>query len=100
MPAKILETGRSYMNPVDSEDYTKVYTGTNIPAGYTIQFQGIGPGGFKFGKDQVFYLGEPTATCLDNCDAERTSISKKTLNHLMFPNNCSALNEFREAHKP
>ena len=86
MPAKILETGRSYMNPVDSEDYTKVYTGTNIPAGYTIQFQGIGPGGFKFGKDQVFYLGEPTATCLDNCDAERTSIyryySGKLRDHL------------------
>ena len=86
MPAKILETGRSYMNPVDSEDYTKVYTGTNVPPGYTITFQGIGPGGFKFGKDQVFYLGEPTATCLDNCDAERTPIyryySGKLRNHL------------------
>ena len=74
MPAKILETGRSYMNPVDSEDYTKTYTGTNVPAGYTIQFQGVGPGGYKFGKDQVFYLGEPTETCLDNCNAERNTI--------------------------
>ena len=74
MPAKILETGRSYMNPVDSEDYTKTYTGTNVPAGYTIQFQGVGPGGYKFGKDQVFYLGEPTEVCLDNCNAERTTI--------------------------
>ena len=74
MPAKILETGRSYMNPVDSEDYTKVYTGTNVPAGYTITFQGVGPGGYKFGKDQVFYLGEPTETCLDNCNAERVAV--------------------------
>ena len=86
MPAKILETGRSYMNPVDSEDYTKVYTGTNVPAGYTITFQGVGPGGYKFGKDQVFYLGEPTETCLDNCNAERVAVyryySGKLRDHL------------------
>ena len=31
---------------------------------YTVQ--GVGPGGYKFGKDQVFYLGEPTEVCLDN----------------------------------
>ena len=57
-------TGRSYENPVDSEDYNKTWSGAeadaaNVPNGYQITYEDNGPGGYKFGKDSsVLYWRE------------------------------------------
>ena len=44
MPAYIIETGRSYPNPVDSEDYDRTYTSDEHPSfgsGYQIEIEGL-----------------------------------------------------------
>jgi hypothetical protein len=70
MPAYILETGRSYPNPIDNDDYKKTY---QRPAsgkyrsheyhsgggtGYNITFNDFGPGSTVMGKDVVYYIGD------------------------------------------
>lgn len=70
MPAFILETGRSYPNPIDNDDYKKTY---QRPAsgkyrsheyhsgggtGYNITFNDFGPGSTVMGKDVVYYIGD------------------------------------------
>ena len=77
MPAYIIETGRSYENPVDSEDYTRTYTSDDHPSfgsGYTIEFEDAGPGSYNFGRDEVFYIGNPTEFCVANCDVDRRGV--------------------------
>tara|TARA_B100000287_G_scaffold77582_1_gene69696 strand:- start:972 stop:4727 length:3756 start_codon:yes stop_codon:yes gene_type:complete len=81
MPAYLIETGRSYENPVDSYEYSRSYTTEDHPdfaqfgpGGYKITVEGSGPGSFEFGKDEVYYIGQQTETCVANCDAERRPI--------------------------
>ena len=77
MPAYIIETGRSYPNPVDSEDYDRTYTSDEHPSfgsGYQIEIEGSGPGSYAFGRDEVFYIGDPTETCVEFCDADRRAV--------------------------
>jgi len=81
------ETGRSYENPVDSEDYNKTWNGVeNVPNGYQITYEDEGPGGYKFGRDEVFYIGDRQKTCVAFCDSERNTIyrwySGKQRDHL------------------
>ena len=76
MPAYIIETGRSYRNPIDSDDYRKTYSGKNVPGGYKITFQNSGPGSYQFGKDEVFYIGDPEKTCVDYCKGERNAVHR------------------------
>ena len=73
----IIETGRSYPNPVDSEDYDRTYTSDEHPSfgsGYQIEIEGSGPGSYAFGRDEVFYIGDPTETCVEFCDADRRAV--------------------------
>ena len=77
MPAYIIETGRSYENPVDSEDYSRTYTSSDHPSfggGYNITFQDSGPGSYTFGRDEVFYIGAPQETCVANCNSARRGV--------------------------
>lgn len=64
MPAYIIETGRSYENPVDSDDYQN------------INIQDSGPGSYQFGKDEVWYIGDPEATCVAYCNAQRKPVHR------------------------
>lgn len=87
MAIYIQETGRSYENPVDSEDYNKTWNGVeDVPNGYQITFENEGPGGYKFGNDEVFYIGDRSEQCVAFCDSERRTIyrfySGKLRNHL------------------
>lgn len=95
MAIYVQETGRSYENPVDSEDYNKTWSGAeadaaNVPNGYQITYEDNGPGGYKFGKDEVFYIGERQETCVAFCASERRTIfrfySGKLRNHLYSKN--------------
>lgn len=87
MPAYILETGRSYPNPIDNDDYNKTYQrpssgkyrsheyhsggGTN----YKITFNDFGPGSTVMGKDVVYYIGdEEKQTVQAGTDASRDPI--------------------------
>jgi len=87
MPAYILETGRSYPNPIDNDDYKKTYQrpssgkyrsheyhsggGTN----YKITFNDFGPGSTVMGKDVVYYIGdEEKQTVQAGTDASRDPI--------------------------
>tara|TARA_Y100001970_G_scaffold159451_1_gene195081 strand:- start:49522 stop:53283 length:3762 start_codon:yes stop_codon:yes gene_type:complete len=81
MPAYLIETGRSYQNPVDSHEYSRSYTTEDHqafaqfgPGGYQIKVEGSGPGSYEFGKDEVYYIGTQVETCVANCDAERRPI--------------------------
>ena len=87
MAIYLQETGRSYENPVDSEDYNKTWNGVeNVPNGYKITYEDEGPGGYKFGRDEVFYIGDRQKTCVAFCDSERNTIyrwySGKRRDHL------------------
>lgn len=60
MPAYILETGRSFPNPIDGEDYERPmfdYDGSS----YTLSFLDQGPGSMPLGKDNVHYIGDEEA---------------------------------------
>ena len=77
MPAYIIETGRSYENPVDSDDYYRTWNSSDHPSlggGYQITFQDAGPGSYNFGRDEVFYIGAPTETCVANCNSARRGV--------------------------
>tara|TARA_B100000287_G_scaffold410505_1_gene438992 strand:- start:26521 stop:30366 length:3846 start_codon:yes stop_codon:yes gene_type:complete len=59
VPAYILETGRSYRNPIESRDFQKVWNGyEGVPDGYQIEFYDEGPGSLPLGKDNVHYIGD------------------------------------------
>jgi len=89
MAVKILETGRSFPNPISGAAYDKPFkrpasgkyrshskypdpgTGTD----YIITFDGNGPGSRPLGTDIVHYLGrERTSNCGNTCDKVRTPI--------------------------
>jgi len=66
MPAYILETGRSFPNPVDGEDYERPmidYDGSS----YTLSFLDQGPGSMPLGRDNVHYIGDEEPTCVGDC---------------------------------
>ena len=65
MPAYILETGRSFPNPVDGEDYERPmidYDGSS----YTLSFLDEGPGSMPLGRDNVHYIGDEEPTCVSD----------------------------------
>jgi hypothetical protein len=64
MAIYIDRTSRSYEDPVDSED-----------PGFDVY--GQGPGSYIFGRDEVFYLGSRTKTCVSNCEGNRYMIFRK-----------------------
>jgi len=73
MPAFILETGRSFPNPIDGEDYERPMFDYDGSA-YTLSFLDEGPGSMPLGKDNVHYIGDEEPTCVSNCDFERQPI--------------------------
>ena len=75
MPAYIIETGRSYRNPIESQDFTKTWNGyEGVPNGYKIEFQGVGPGSLPLGKDNVHYIGDEEELEVANAKKARTPI--------------------------
>ena len=86
MPAYLIESGRSYENPVDTHDYQRTYTSDDHPSfgnitdpnmtnnAYQIRVDGSGPGSLAFGKDEVYYIGTQQETCVANCDSERREV--------------------------
>ncbi|UNH61332.1 hypothetical protein SSZBM1_215 [Synechococcus phage S-SZBM1] len=86
MPAYILETGRSYPNPISGKDYKRTYQrpasgryrsheyhsgpGTN----YKITFNNHGPGSMVLGQDVVYYIGDEEKQCVGNCYGERQAV--------------------------
>ena len=98
MPAYLIESGRSYENPVDTHDYQRTYTSDDHPSfgnitdpnmtnnAYQIRVDGSGPGSLAFGKDEVYYIGTQQETCVANCDSERREVyrfySGRRLDHV------------------
>ena len=88
MPAYLLETGRSYPNPIDGQAYKTTFkrpasgryrshssqpllgTGTD----YQITFEGAGPGSMPLGVDSVHYIGDQDPTCVANCGKTRKPV--------------------------
>ena len=80
----IIETGRSYENPIDSYDYQRQYTTDDHPSFSgtdedgspygQIEIEGMGPGSYAFGRDEVYYIGLQQESCIQHCDAERREI--------------------------
>ena len=80
----IIETGRSYENPIDSYDYQRQYTTDDHPSFSgndedgrplgQIQIEGMGPGSYAFGRDEVYYIGVQNETCIAHCDVERREV--------------------------
>jgi len=59
VPAYILETGRSYRNPIEAKDFLRSWDGyEGVPDGYQIEFYDEGPGSLPLGKDNVHYIGD------------------------------------------
>ena len=95
MGAYLIETGRSYQNPIDSHDYNRTYTAADSPhignlvtsgsdgemsvdknatgGTYTITTGG-GAGSYQFGKDEVYYIGTQQTTRIEYAYAERREI--------------------------
>lgn len=81
MVAYIIETARSFPNPISGEGFTKAWkrpasskyrsddsypeigTGTD----YYITFESGGPGSMPLGKDEVHYLGDDDPGCVAGC---------------------------------
>lgn len=96
MGAYLIETGRSYPNPIDSYDYQKVYTAADAPeignivvsgsdgemtidknatnGTYSINSGSSGPGSYEFGKDEVYYIGTQQKTEIEYAFSERREI--------------------------
>ena len=88
MPAYLLETGRSYPNPIDGQAYKTTFkrpasgryrshssqpllgTGTD----YQITFEGAGPGSMPLGVDSVHYIGDQDPVCVANCGNTRSAV--------------------------
>tara|TARA_B100000927_G_scaffold291486_1_gene293935 strand:- start:2422 stop:5853 length:3432 start_codon:yes stop_codon:yes gene_type:complete len=80
----LIETGRSYENPIDSFDYQRLYTTDDHPSFSgtdedgspygRIEIEGAGPGSYAFGRDEVYYIGIQNETCIAHCDAERREV--------------------------
>ena len=78
MPAYLLETGRSYPNPIDGQGYKTTFKrpasgkyrshssqpllGTGID--YQITFEGSGPGSMPMGVDSIHYIGDQDPVCV------------------------------------
>mgnify|MGYP003323161454 CR=1 FL=1 len=100
MPAYLIESGRSYENPIDSYDFQRTYTSADHPSfgnitdpnmtnnAYQIRVDGSGPGSLAFGKDEVYYIGTQSETCVANCDSERRETyrfySGRRLDHVYY----------------
>jgi hypothetical protein len=75
VPAYIIETGRSYRNPIEGKDFTKDWTGyEGVPDGYQIEFHGEGPGSLPLGKDNVHYIGDEEELEVANAGKSRSPI--------------------------
>ena len=96
MGAYLIETGRSYPNPIDSHDYNRTYTAADAPeignlvvsgsdgemsvdknatgGTYSINPGTSGPGSYQFGRDEVYYIGTQQQTAIEYAFAERREI--------------------------
>jgi len=75
VPAYIIETGRSYRNPIESEDFQRTWDGFDgVPNGYQIEFHGEGPGSLPLGKDNVHYIGDEEDTEVFNGGKDRRPV--------------------------
>ena len=88
MPAYLLETARSFPNPINGEEYNTTWkrpssgdyeshsSGNGLGTGtdYFITFEGSGPGSYPLGKDAVHYIGDQEETCIANCGYTRAPV--------------------------
>lgn len=86
MPAYILETGRSYPNPISGKDYKRTYQRpasgryrsheyhSGPGTSYNITFNNHGPGSMVLGQDVVYYLGDEEKQCVGDCYGERQAV--------------------------
>ena len=88
MPAYLLETARSFPNPINGEEYNTTWkrpssgdyeshsSGNGLGSGtdYFITFEGSGPGSYPLGKDAVHYIGDQEETCVANCGYTRAPV--------------------------
>ena len=110
MGAYLIETGRSYPNPIDSHDYNRTYTAADAPeignlvvsgsdgemsvdknatgGTYSINPGTSGPGSYQFGRDEVYYIGTQQQTAIEYAFAERREIyrwySGRRVDHLYY----------------
>ena len=88
MPAYLLETARSFPNPINGEEYNTTWkrpssgdyeshsSGNGLGTGtdYFITFEGSGPGSYPLGKDAVHYIGDQEETCVAYCGYTRAPV--------------------------
>lgn len=88
MPAYLLESARSFPNPIAGEEYNTTWkrpssgdyeshsSGNGLGTGtdYFITFEGSGPGSYPLGKDGVHYIGDQEETCIDYCGYTRKPV--------------------------
>ena len=88
MPAYLLETARSFPNPINGEEYNTTWkrpssgdyeshsSGNGLGTGtdYFITFEGSGPGSYPLGKDAIHYIGDQEKTCIANCGYTRAPV--------------------------
>ena len=88
MPAYLIESARSFPNPIAGEEYNTTWkrpssgdyeshsSGNGLGTGtdYFITFEGSGPGSYPLGKDGVHYIGDQEETCIDYCGYTRAPV--------------------------
>jgi hypothetical protein len=88
MPAYLLESARSFPNPIAGEEYNTTWkrpssgdyeshsSGNGLGTGtdYFITFEGSGPGSYPLGKDAVHYIGDQEETCVAYCGYTRAPV--------------------------
>ncbi len=88
MAAYLLETARSFPNPISGQEYNTIWKrpssgdyetsdmayGLGTGTDYFITFEGSGPGSFPLGKDGVHYIGDQEETCVANCGYTRAPV--------------------------
>ena len=88
MPAYLLESARSFPNPIAGEEYNTTWkrpssgdyeshsSGNGLGTGtdYFITFEGSGPGSYPLGKDAVHYIGDQEETCVAFCGYTRKPV--------------------------
>ena len=88
MPAYLLESARSFPNPIAGEEYNTTWkrpssgdyeshsSGNGLGTGtdYFISFEGSGPGSYPLGKDAVHYIGDQEETCVAFCGFTRKPV--------------------------
>ena len=88
MPAYLLESARSFPNPINGEEYNTIWkrpssgdyeshsSGNGLGTGtdYFITFEGSGPGSYPLGKDAIHYIGDQEESCVAYCGYTRAPV--------------------------